>query len=197
VAYIKTTLRRTSGVYVIRNVVTGEFYVGSTSDLGRRLAQHRYDIRHGTSGCPPLRAAACECGESALVFEPICIAPLAESRALEHGMLARLVGHPRCYNTNRTAYGGRPGRPHSPETRARMRERRALRTPPSDAAREATRRKRSESMKRACQRRTPEQEARRIAATRAACLGRTNAPEEIRKRKDTIARRRAERGQVV
>jgi putative endonuclease len=39
--------------YVLRNESTGHFYIGSTSDLGRRIDEHRADLATATRNRGP------------------------------------------------------------------------------------------------------------------------------------------------
>lgn len=59
-------------VYILRGLRTGRFYIGSTSDLGRRLAQHQQGQTATTK----------RLGEFELVFEQE-FSSLAEARAAE------------------------------------------------------------------------------------------------------------------
>lgn len=56
------------GVYAIRNLRTGAFYVGSTRDLRRRFAGHRGALRRGRHQTATLQAAWNEDGETAFEF---------------------------------------------------------------------------------------------------------------------------------
>lgn len=41
-----TNLQNVSGVYKLTHTPTGLFYIGSSKNIGRRLAEHRYTLRH-------------------------------------------------------------------------------------------------------------------------------------------------------
>ncbi|MCI2809387.1 NUMOD3 domain-containing DNA-binding protein [Eoetvoesiella caeni] len=57
-----------SGVYAIRNRVTGDFYVGSSKNIRNRWAVHKYQLSKGTHGSSRLRNAWGEYGEAAFEF---------------------------------------------------------------------------------------------------------------------------------
>lgn len=57
------------GVYMILNIITGERYVGGTSkSFSRRWTEHKYALRKGKNGNPPLQEAWNKYGESAFCF---------------------------------------------------------------------------------------------------------------------------------
>lgn len=58
-----------SGVYQIRNVLTGDRYVGGTTCLSHRFAQHKYRLRRGLRTNRKLSAAWAEHGDGAFTFE--------------------------------------------------------------------------------------------------------------------------------
>jgi len=58
-----------SGVYQIRNIVTGGRYVGSTIHLKKRWAIHRWMLIYGRHDNKPLQRAHDEYGLDALLFE--------------------------------------------------------------------------------------------------------------------------------
>ena len=62
-----------AGVYRLVNVVTGDFYVGSTTNLGNRMAVHRYQMTNGTHGNRNVQAAFYEHGIDAFSFEVLKI----------------------------------------------------------------------------------------------------------------------------
>ncbi len=49
-------LERIAGVYAIRNRLTGAAYVGSSRDVGRRFAEHRFRLEAGLHGAVGLQA---------------------------------------------------------------------------------------------------------------------------------------------
>jgi group I intron endonuclease len=57
------------GVYQIRNLITGDLYVGATANRSVRWMGHRYQLRHNKHHCPRLLMAWNEYGESNFIFE--------------------------------------------------------------------------------------------------------------------------------
>lgn len=64
-------LHNIAGVYKLENVVTGEFYIGSTTNLGNRLSVHRYQMKKSTHGNRNIQALHDEHGIDAFSFEVI------------------------------------------------------------------------------------------------------------------------------
>jgi len=58
-----------SGVYIIRNTISGKFYVGSSAVVHERCEQHFYSLSLGTHHNKHLQAAYVKYGERAFVFE--------------------------------------------------------------------------------------------------------------------------------
>lgn len=67
------SLNHVSGVYRLVNIVTGECYVGSSTNLGNRMAVHRYRMTNGTHGNRNVQAAFDEHGITAFSFEVLMI----------------------------------------------------------------------------------------------------------------------------
>jgi group I intron endonuclease len=61
--------RDISGVYVIRNTVSGRVYVGSSARVSHRWSVHRYSLRKGTHHCAMLQRSWMKHGEDAFVFD--------------------------------------------------------------------------------------------------------------------------------
>lgn len=91
-------------IYKIRNVVNGNFYVGSAFDTRTRFRQHRRLLRKGTHHCKHLQAAWNKYGEDAFKFEVVeSVSDKFELEAAEDIWLAKHVGQPHCYNHGRSA----------------------------------------------------------------------------------------------
>lgn len=127
------------GVYRIRNRKDGTVYIGASTRLSRRFADHRYRLRQGTNECRNLQAAFDRYGPSAFVFEVVVICSPPELPYYERAILLRQT---QVYNHNASditsaglklgpmtpphrakisqALKGRPKAPFSAETRARM-----------------------------------------------------------------------------
>lgn len=63
------SLNNVSGVYRLLNIVTGECYVGSSTNLGNRMAVHRYRMQNRIHGNRNVQAAFDEHGINAFSFE--------------------------------------------------------------------------------------------------------------------------------
>jgi group I intron endonuclease len=58
-----------SGIYCIRNQVTGDDYIGSSADLRGRKQNHRSLLNRGTHQSAALRAAVTAFGPEAFIFK--------------------------------------------------------------------------------------------------------------------------------
>lgn len=58
-----------SGIYCIRNLATGKVYVGSSSNIKARLANHRFRLRAGRHDNSHLQRSWKRHGEASFVFE--------------------------------------------------------------------------------------------------------------------------------
>ena len=115
---------RKAGVYLIRNLHTGDVYVGSTSvTIARRWAQHRNDLRGGQHRNPWLQRAWNKYGADMFAWEVLEHAEgrdavlACEQRWIDHYWGGRMGVD--CYNVLPTA-GSTAGHIMSPETRAKM-----------------------------------------------------------------------------
>lgn len=106
------------GVYVIENVTTNTFYVGSTVNMRKRWNYHRMELRRGSHHSAHLQNAWNKYGEGAFVFIPLQLIVEKERRLLaEQGFLD---GFSNSYNIARRAQSC-AGVKRSAETKARMR----------------------------------------------------------------------------
>lgn len=60
-----------TGIYQIRNLNNGHFYIGSAASFLNRRRQHRHDLRQGKHGNSILQKAWNKHGEKAFVFEKL------------------------------------------------------------------------------------------------------------------------------
>jgi group I intron endonuclease len=95
----------TSGIYVIRNISTGRFYVGSSKGCERRWIYHRSTLRRGIHGNSRLQADWTVHGEASFTFTVICLLDPDQLLATEQRLLDRLVGRPDCFNLDAHARG--------------------------------------------------------------------------------------------
>jgi group I intron endonuclease len=113
-----------SGIYVIRNSVTGNGYVGQSARMRKRIADHFNLLRRGTHPNQHLQNSFSKYGEGAFSydFEVVCDDP-AELTALEEAYLsggAKFDDTPVYYNISKTAHTPMRGRSHTAETKAKI-----------------------------------------------------------------------------
>lgn len=108
-----------SGVYTIRNPRTGNFYVGSSVDVFRRLRAHLHQLRSGKHHSYRMQNLWRKYQDQSLEF---CIETIDLERqtslAIEHYVLQNMTP---AYNTATDAYTGMKGRSHTPESKAKLR----------------------------------------------------------------------------
>jgi len=106
-------------IYKIRNVVNGNFYIGSTVDSRKRFWAHRKELRAGLHVCVYLQRAWNKYGEDCFKFEIIeQLNDKAELFPAEQKWLDEHFGKDYCYNVSKHADA--PMRDASPEMRARL-----------------------------------------------------------------------------
>lgn len=120
------------GVYTLTNKLTGTLYIGSTTDLRRRLIQHRSLLVDGIHNAKDLLSSFRLCDIYQLNFIPCATIEIA--RDLELRMITMMNGYPKLANV---LHSGKPmpqstrdlirnnrtstkGVPKSDETRANM-----------------------------------------------------------------------------
>lgn len=59
---------RKAGIYGIKNIVTGEFYIGSTNRLGKRWSSHAKHLERGIHSNPKLQASYNKYGDDCFIF---------------------------------------------------------------------------------------------------------------------------------
>ena len=104
-------LERVAGVYAIRNRLTGAAYVGSSRDVGRRFAEHRFALEAGLHRAAGLQADWRRLGADA--FEWRLLRALASDDALlelnERAEMLRLDAFARGYNRRADVFRGESG----------------------------------------------------------------------------------------
>jgi group I intron endonuclease len=106
-----------AGVYRIRNLRTGMFYVGSTHEsFGARKYIHFRDLRRIEHRNRHLQASFNKHGEAAFVFEILHFLQRGQLER-ENEYLKRYWGHPLCYNIAKDATAPMLGRSPSANTR--------------------------------------------------------------------------------
>lgn len=94
-----------SGVYQIRNTITGDVYVGSTSNFTRRRQEHFKHLRAGKHPCRHLQNSATKHGVDAFRFEILKKCAVEELLWFEQEEIDRIVAADRTqlYNANKFA----------------------------------------------------------------------------------------------
>jgi group I intron endonuclease len=121
---------RRSGLYVIRNTVTGAFYLGSSADVAKRWQQHASDLRRGVHCNSRLQRSWAKYGAEAFVFDVIRDVPPEALQAAEEEALREAIGDRACVNATAEYRGGMRrltarnvatrGSQHTPEARAKI-----------------------------------------------------------------------------
>ena len=125
-----------SGIYCIRNLVSGRVYVGSAANIRIRWNAHRSMLSKGKHHAPALRRSWLKHGPAAFVFEVLEIVE-AKERLIEreqHWIDALNSACPKTGFNVAPKAGSRLGAGHSPETRALMKvQRKGRKMPPRTA----------------------------------------------------------------
>jgi group I intron endonuclease len=121
-----------AGIYVIRNNTTGNGYVGQSSRMRKRLADHFNLLRRGTHPNQHLQHAFFKYGETAFsyAFEVVC-EDVTELDMLEEAYLSEEAifnDTPVYYNISGTAHVPMRGRAHTDTTKAKISATKAGRT---------------------------------------------------------------------
>lgn len=96
--------RRIIAVYQIRNIISGTYYIGSSSNLYERWRTHRTKLRAGTHPNKHLQSSWDKHREEAFKFE--CLATfdkVADMEVAEEGFLETAIEDPQCCNLSRWA----------------------------------------------------------------------------------------------
>jgi group I intron endonuclease len=64
-------MKKNSGIYMIKNILNGKLYIGSTTDLSGRFYDHRCELRLNEHDSTHLQNAWNKYGESNFVFEVV------------------------------------------------------------------------------------------------------------------------------
>jgi group I intron endonuclease len=115
------TMPRESGIYLIRNTVSGKVYVGSALCLRKRVVEHRRLLRAGKHRNPALQASWVKHGEGAFSIEAleICASEDATLLAAEQRHMDDLAKGASLYNACPVA-GTRRGAKMPPEAVAKI-----------------------------------------------------------------------------
>jgi len=113
------TAPKKCGLYEIRNRLDGNFYVGSSIHLRRRLDDHKYLLRHNQHPNIRLQRAWNRDGEKFFRFNVLAILEEKDQLSTEQRLIDISLG-PNCYNFAVDAVAPMKGRKASAETRAKL-----------------------------------------------------------------------------
>lgn len=111
-----------SGIYLIRNIITGKVYVGSAVNINRRLKAHRWALERQRHCNIHLQRAWERSGEDLFVFEVFLTCKAEELIFYEQSIIDAFIdfcGRKNVYNISPTA-GSTLGRMHSEATKMRI-----------------------------------------------------------------------------
>lgn len=117
-----------SGIYQIKNIISGGVYFGRSVDVDDRLKHHRSELRRNVHRNKRLQNAWNKYGEKAFKFECVWEKEPEALYDLEGFILEFMWGHDKLYNHHKLSYGGfEQGNklgcfPRSDKTKQKMRE---------------------------------------------------------------------------
>lgn len=94
------------GVYVIKCIPTGRFYIGSSDNIAKRKARHLRTLRNGTHHNVVLQRVFNKYGEVSLSWQYKEVNTVQGARALEQHYLYLHMDNPKCMNIGVHATGG-------------------------------------------------------------------------------------------
>lgn len=108
-------------IYQITNMLSGDFYIGSSQSFARREWQHRYALKRGEHKNPHMQASWNKYGEDAFVFEVLEELPDGvDILSAENVYLHKHVGQGNCFNVNKDAHSPRLGQVMTLESREKL-----------------------------------------------------------------------------
>ena len=117
------------GVYKITNNVTGDFYVGSSCNMQRRIYYHRLDLANNRHDNPHLQNAWNKYGEPIFEFTVLLLCDIAHKLYFEQAFLDLFQP---TYNIAISAVAFMQGRHHTEEAKQKMSEARKGRVVPGE-----------------------------------------------------------------
>ena len=106
-------------IYQIKNLKTGQCYVGRTCNFTRRKQAHFRKLRNGKHHSPFLQHAYNKYGDEAFQMEALCHGLSKEkAKSIEQKLLDQYFNE--LYNCSRSASGWLLGQKHTEEAKARM-----------------------------------------------------------------------------
>lgn len=107
------------GIYKIKNMITGDFYIGSANNIRRRFYNHRYTLGTNCHENEHLQNAWNKYGKQAYEFTTVLLCDIENKLYYEQTLLDGLRP---AYNMAKYAAAPMQGRHHSVETRAKYSE---------------------------------------------------------------------------
>jgi len=99
-----STATKNSGIYLIRNIKNGKFYIGSAVNFKNRWRNHRHKLRLNIHENLHLQRAWNQCGEQSFKFEIDMECSIDKLLQVEQVYLDIYVGRPECYNIAKDVY---------------------------------------------------------------------------------------------
>lgn len=76
-----------SGIYQIKNTATGDFYIGSASNLQRRIGDHKYKLANNRHANRHLQNAWNKYSEQAFEFKVLLLCSIERKLSIEQGFM--------------------------------------------------------------------------------------------------------------
>ena len=114
------------GVYQIKNIVTGDYYIGSSCNLRQRICDHRRRFANNQHENSHLQRAWNKYGEQAFEFKVLLLCDVERKLSIEQGFIDLFKP---AYNIAKDAKAPMQGRHHTDEMKRHMSE--ALKGKPS------------------------------------------------------------------
>lgn len=115
---------KNSGVYKIKNIITGDFYIGSSARLNKRLRDHKNKLSKNKHHNIILQRAYNKYGENNFIFEIICHCDESLNLYLEQQYIDSTSPY---YNIAKSSSAPMIGRSHSQTSKDRMKLRKVRR----------------------------------------------------------------------
>lgn len=101
------SLRNSSGVYLIINVVTSKVYVGSTKHFNNRFRAYKSSLKSGSTSQKKLLNSYLKHGGDCFIYVPISLVPVRALKFVEQFYIDQFDSVFSGYNTVREAMGRR------------------------------------------------------------------------------------------
>lgn len=108
------------GVYQIKSLRTGKVYIGSSEDMGERLARHRRMLKRGTHHSYKLQKEVDRYGLAALEFKPLLVCAVKDLLFFEQRAIQAFNAVKRGFNVAEVAGAPMRGMKHTDATRLKM-----------------------------------------------------------------------------